>query len=142
MTKNKYQESLDFLIDHCYEIEEEYDLDENCSSNYRPLNNDEIKQYIDPLKELIEKYILKENLEDIEKEFHDLGYTKTSRGHINIYTKEYKDDIQSSKTIMIYPDNIACFWRRADDADLFHPDTMTEKEAKLALAELKAHGWS
>ena len=75
MQKNIYQEALNFLTDHCYEVEEEYDLDENCSSNYRPLNDDEIKQYIDPLKKLIERYtseqiaLLKELVEkEIPKE--------------------------------------------------------------------------
>ena len=137
MRKNIYQEALNFLIDHCYEVGEEYDLEENCSSNYYPLNNDDIKQYIEPLKELIERYISEENLEDVEKGFNELGYTKTSRGHINIYTKEYGDNIRSSKNIMIYPDSIVCFWKCASDADLFHPDVMTEEEARLALAELK-----
>ena len=83
-------------------------------------------------------------LQEIEKKFNALGYTKTSRGHVHVYKHENTNYLPDNKTTLIYPDSIACCWISKDNTgtDILHPATMSEQEVELALAELRAQDWN
>ena len=85
-----------------------------------------------------------DKLKEIEKQFNALGYTKMSRGHVHVYKHENANYLPDNKTILIYPDSIACCWISKDNTgtDILHPAAMSEQEVELALAELRAQDWS
>lgn len=53
--KISYQECLDFLKEHAMEFEEDYDWDENPCGEYKNIEWSYLKQYVEPLQELIDK---------------------------------------------------------------------------------------
>lgn len=52
---NKYQEALNFLCEHATEWSDDYDWDENPIGEYVPIDEHELKAYIQPLQELIDR---------------------------------------------------------------------------------------
>lgn len=54
--REQCESGLNFLKEHAMEYQEDFDWDENPCGNYKNISKEDLKEYVEPLEQLIKDY--------------------------------------------------------------------------------------